>query len=71
MPDLSFHSVTKVIAERHTRGKTDWFALTIFEEQIDGHQKTRITLFVEDAALADRLVAAINSAAQAPVEEAA
>ena len=70
MANHLFHSVTTVNAKRYSRGSSEWLDVRICEEEYSGTTTTSLTIFVKDAALADRLVAAIN-AAQAPVEEAA
>lgn len=70
MPTYCFHHVTEIVAERDTGLDRDWLDLTIVEERWDVQVKTRMTLYVDDPDLADRLTAAINGA-QVKSEEAA
>jgi hypothetical protein len=72
MATHSFHYVTKVVAERHSYEgeKLEWVNISIFEDEFDGQIETRFQLFFKDAALADRLVAAINAAQVVKTEEA-
>jgi hypothetical protein len=80
MATHSFHYVTKVVAQQNSfvaqqhsyeKEKIEWIKLIIFEDEFDGQVETRFTLYFKDAALADRLVAAINAAQVVEIEEAA
>jgi hypothetical protein len=66
-----FHSVISVNAKRYSRGSSEWLDVRICEEEHSGTTTTSLTIFVKDAALADRLVAAINAAQVFKIEEAA
>jgi hypothetical protein len=71
MAEHLFHFVTNVVAKRYSRNSTEWLTVSIVEKELDGDCTTQLTLFVKDAALADRLVAAINAAQVVKTEEAA